>query len=226
MQLPVAKTISPAPQRNSAGVALAVMAVTLLLAGPAQAAPPAEPIPAQGGLLRGHEQEVQKNTYGLGVSAGLFGYLGFAYRQYFGNSAVQLNILPIVYDRGDYLALHFGAQYIHYMLVWSRGRTLAFTPASTSLRLVTGAHIAVTRDDGGIDVADANCIGATCKAVEGAQAPADTFASAAAGFGLEFGGVTRSGFSASVDLLMTVMWDREGFWAASPLPYGALMYSW
>lgn len=221
MQLPVIGMISHRSARilQRTAVALAALALTLL-AGRVEAAAPAASVPVQSGLLRSHKQDFQANRHALGVTAGLPGSFGLAYRHYFSNSALQLNLLPIYWDRGDYLAVHVGAQYIHYMLVWARGRTPTFTPASTSLRLVAGTHFSISRDNG---EAPGCTVGGVCQTF---KAPAETYASVAAGFGLEFGAVTRQGFSASIDLLMTVIWDREGFFAASPLPYGALMYSW
>ena len=35
-----------------------------------------------------------------------------------------------------------------------------------------------------------------------------------------------AGFSAAVDVQMTVMWDQVGFYGAYPLPSASLMYCW
>lgn len=186
--------------------------------------------PAATGVLRGHEQEVQKNTHGLGFSAAVNPLLGFTYRHYFGNSAVQLNFLPLLADSGNYLSLHFGAEVIDYMLVWTRGsgrNSAIMNVPTTALRLVGAAGVSVTRDQStNIAVPDANC-GPVCqKAIQGNHGRIDYLGSIGAGFGFEFGAIMRPGFSLALDLMMTVLWDNDGFYAAYPLPYGTLMYNW
>jgi len=183
---------------------------------------------ADDGLLRGHESVVQRNRHGLGLVGGVSGSNGFAYRRYFGNHALQVNVLPVVLDRGDYLSVHLGAQFIEYMLVWSRGRNSFSSTqlSSTALRLVANVGLSLSREQGAIEVDAANCKTRACQDLLNAKAPIDRFMTAGIGFGLEFGAVTRAGFSVSVDVLMTGMWDQAGFYAASPLPYAALMYSW
>jgi hypothetical protein len=181
------------------------------------------------GMLFGHDQDIQKNTHGIGVSAAVYPLLGFAYRHYFGNVAVQVHVLPLLANRGDYLSLHFGAEFIDYMLVWTRahGSLGAAAMPATALRLVGSAGVSMTRDQStNITVPDANC-GATCQAsLQGNHGRIDYLTSVGAGFGFEFGAIMRPGFSLAVDLMMTALWDNEGFYAAYPLPYGTLMYNW
>lgn len=170
-------------------------------------------------MVRGYESDLQKNHYAIGLTGGVGGSNGFGYRQYFGNTGIQINVLPLVANRGDYLAIYVGGQVINYMVAWTRGHT--------ALRLVGAGSVKISRDQSSnISVPAANCTTPQCKAITTSKAPVDYFTSAGAGFGFEFGAVTRPGFSASIDLMMTVMWDNAGFYSAYPLPYGALMYNW
>lgn len=211
----------------------ASLALLVCLQAPALAAefspPPVKPAAATG-VLRGHEQDVQKNTHGLGFSAAVNPLLGFTYRRYFGNSAVQLNVLPLLADSGNYLSLHFGVEVIDYMLVWTRGgrNSALMNVPTTALRLVGAAGVSLERDQStNISVPDANCQTQVCKdAIQGNHGRIDYLGSVGAGFGFEFGAIMRPGFSLALDLMMTVLWDNDGFYATYPLPYGTLMYNW
>lgn len=212
-------------------LSLAVVLLTLILLPHAGFAAPPPPATADtdDGMLFGHDGDIQKNTHGVGVSASVYPLLGFTYRHYFGNVAVQVHVLPLLADRGDYLSLHFGVEFIDYMLVWTRGSHAALSQAmpATALRLVSAAGVSMTRSQStNIDVPSANC-GTVCQeSLQGNHGRIDYLTSAGVGFGFEFGAVMRPGFSLAVDLMMTALWDNDGFWAAYPLPYGTLMYNW
>lgn len=184
---------------------------------------------AQSKVLVGHEGEVQKNTHGLGVAVDpKGGLMGFAYRHYFGNTALQIDALPLYADRGDYLAMFFGVQAVNYALVWSGSGRGSVLPATTALRLTGGLSLRAERDQATstIEVDVSNCQTQACKDIVNAKPKVTYMASAAAGFGFEFGAIQRSGFSLAADLMMTVLWDDIGFYGAYPLPYATLMYSW
>lgn len=183
---------------------------------------------AQAKVLVGHEGQIQNNTHGIGVAGDFQGGLsGFAYRHYFGNHAVQIDALPLYADRGDYVAMYFGLQYVNYALVWSGARRGALLPATTALRLTLAGSVHAERDQtAAISVAAENCQTQACKDIVASRADVVTRYSAAGGFGFEFGAIQRSGFSLAVDLMMTVLWDKVGFDGAYPLPYVTLMYSW
>ena len=187
----------------------------------------AAPVSAQSsGPIAGHAAEVQKNSNGLGFALDpKGGLLGFAYRHYFGNTAIQIDLLPIYKNRGDNIAIYAGGQVVNYALVWPGGRG-ASLPTTTALRLTAGAGINVNRDQEQISIEDPNCLTETCKKITQSQAPVTYNYKLAGGFGFEFGAVQRSGFSVCVDIMMTVLWDQIGFYGAYPLPYATLMYSW
>ena len=185
----------------------------------AQTSSPSTPTSSGSSMARGYETDLQRNHYAIGITGGVGGSSGLGYRQYFGNTGIQINVLPLIYNRGDYLGIWVGGQVINYMVAWTRGHT--------ALRLVGAGSVKISRDQSAnITVPDANCASVQCKAITTHKAPVDYFTSAGAGFGFEFGAVTRPGFSASIDLMMTVMWDNDGFYSAYPLPYGSLMYNW
>ncbi|MBI5609381.1 MAG: hypothetical protein HY902_10935 [Deltaproteobacteria bacterium] len=204
-----------------AGVVGAMLALTI-----AGAAQPAQAQAAK--VLVGHESQVQNNSHGLGVAGDFKGGLsGFAYRHYFGNNALQIDLLPLYADRGNYLAMYFGAQYINYALVWSGARRGALLPTTTALRLTLAGSVHAERDQQtAISVDTTNCQTQQCKDITNAKSAVSVMYSMAGGFGFEFGAVQRSGFSVAADLMMTVLWDRVGFYGAYPLPYASLMYSW
>lgn len=184
---------------------------------------------AQSKVLVGHDSVVQNNSHGIGV-AGDFqgGLMGFAYRHYMGNHALQVDFLPLYADRGDYLAMYFGVQYVNYALVWSGARRGAILPTTTALRLTVAGSVHAERDQTApaVSVADGNCQTAACQDIVNSRAKVVTRYSAAGGFGFEFGAIQRPGFSVAADLMMTVLWDKLGFDGAYPLPYVSLMYSW
>lgn len=205
-----------------------ILALLLTAAALAATAQPRAAL-GQAKVLVGHEVEVQKNDHGVGVAVDpKGGLMGFAYRHYFGNTALQIDALPLYADRGDYLAMFFGMQVINYALVWSGSGRGSVLPATTALRLTGGLSLRAERDQAvsTIEVDTANCRTQACKDIVNAKPKVTYMASGAAGFGFEFGAIQRSGFSFAADLMMTVLWDDIGFYGAYPLPYATLMYSW
>ncbi len=186
----------------------------------------AAPALAQKGPMVGHSEAVQKNDHGLGFAVDFKGgLLGFAYRHYFGNTAVQLDVLPLYQDRGASIAIYGGMQIVNYALVWPGGRSGGL-PTTTALRLTGGAGVNVNREQETIQIDDPNCQTVVCQKITQSKSPVTWMVKAAGGFGFEFGAVQRSGFSVAADLMMTVLWDDVGFYGAYPLPYFTLMYSW
>lgn len=179
------------------GIAAAV--VLLALATPALGA--TEVIP-------GHKQRIQNNSHALGLSLGIAGSSGFAYRYYFANSFVQANLLPLVADRGDFLAAMAGLHIAHYMLVWNTTTSRALLPTTTALRVVGGGTMYIKREKDDLGTRTRKTL------------------SAAAGVGFEMGAVMKHGFSVSFDIMLTSLWEDSEFQALVPLPYGAVMYSW
>lgn len=199
----------------------------LLLAAAALAVP--QTGEAQG-LVRGHEQQVQRNSHALGLCGGYPGASGFAYRKYLGDTYVQANILPLVADRGDFLAMMFGISVGHYLVMWQRNNSLSLMPTTTALRVVGIASTFFSRDATFSDaVSAAPCVGTDCTGTTTTKtttAKTENTTGIGAGIGFEFGAIMRHGFSFSLDLMLTATWDDAGFDWLVPIPYGAVMYSW
>ncbi|MCO4761016.1 MAG: hypothetical protein KC502_05895 [Myxococcales bacterium] len=178
-------------------------------------------------VLPGHKVQLQRNSHALGLTGGYGGANGFAYRQYFGNSYVQMNLLPLVADQGDFLAVMVGASFARYLIVWNRPRSVSLMPSTTALRLVGQASTYFKRDkspDGSFE--QAPCTGVSCNSDLKTSATTENITSVGAGVGFEFGGLLRNGFSMSLDVLLTSVWDEVGFDMLVPLPYASVMYSW
>jgi hypothetical protein len=204
-----------------------VLATGLGVLTPLSAHALAPTTPSKTGMLRGHEGQVQRNRFGIGLTGGVDGSTGFAYRQYFGNSALQVNLLPIVADRGNYVAVFLGAQYIDYMLVWAQGsRSRALAPSTTALRLVANTSVHLSSDDSSMNIDCGTDPTPECKALQQVGTETTAYTSAGVGFGFEFGAVQRPGFSVALDLVMTARWENTRFYAAYPLPHATMMYSW
>lgn len=174
------------------------------------------------GLAQGAEPPV---SHGLGFQVSAYPTLGFVYRHYFERNAVQVNLLPYVLEGGDKVFVSVGAQWYYYALEWSNsGHGLA--PATGALRLVAGGGASISREGDKISVPSENCNTAACQALVGERTPLNYLFSGALGFGVELGAPRRTGFSVGLDLLMTVLFDNEGFYGAYPLPHASAVYSW
>ncbi len=187
----------------------------------------ARPAAAADTLAKGYEEAISQNHHGLGISFGVGGLNGIAYRHYFGNFAVQADVFPLIADSGNYVAVFGGLTFIDYLLMWNKAARSTLFPATSALRFVGSTGVWVSRSQSNnISVAQANCLTADCQAIVNQKAAVDYFAHVGLGLGVEFGAIARPGFSAAVDVQMTVMWDQAGFYGAYPLPSATLMYSW
>ena len=190
-------------------------------------APP--PATAADTMAKGYEETINQNHHGLGASVGVGGLNGIAYRHYFGNMALQIDVFPLVADGGNYIAVFGGLTFIDYLLMWNKAARSSLFPATSALRFVSGTGVWLSRgQDSTYSVPIANCQGADsiCQQIVRQSAPVRYFSHFGLGIGVEMGAIARPGFSAAIDLQMTVMWDQDGFYGAYPLPSGALMYSW
>jgi hypothetical protein len=186
----------------------------------------ARPASAADSVAKGYEETISQNHHGIGVSFGVGGLNGVAYRHYFGNFAIQADILPLVADSGNYVAVFGGLSFIDYLVMWNRASRNTIFPSTTALRFVGGTGIWLSRQANSISVPQANCQTAECQAINNRSAPVDYFAHVGLGLGIEMGAIAQPGLSAAIDLQMTVMWDQAGFYGAYPLPSGSLMYNW
>ncbi len=201
--------------------------VTLVLVALGLVVAMASPVLAADRLMRGHQEALTRNRHGLGLTFGWAGATGFAYRHYFGNTLVEANLLPLVTDQGDWLAIMMGVSGAHYMLVWQRMRG-SVLPRTTALRAVVKATTFFSRDATVLNEtpAEPNCVGTGCATTLSKDAKLENLTSLAGGFGFEFGAVLEPGFSMAVDMMFTVLWDEEGFQAVLPLPYLGVLYNW
>ncbi len=178
-------------------------------------------------LTKGYEETLSQNHHGLGMSFGVGGLNGIAYRHYFGNMAVQADIFPLIADSGNYVAVFGGLTFIDYLLMWNKAARSTLFPATSALRFVGSTGVWVSRNQSNnIAVPNVNCNTPECLAIVNRSAPTDYFAHVGLGVGVEIGAIARPGFSAAFDVQMTVMWDQIGFYGAYPLPSATLMYSW
>lgn len=159
-------------------------------------------------VLAGHKQKLQNNTHALGLTFGVAGATGFAYRYYLGNYYVQASVLPLVADQGDYLAMLTAVQFAHYLLVWNNTTAGKMLPTTTALRVSLGGSAFWLTEK------------------KDAISHQENTLAAQFGFGFEMGAVMRPGFSISFDVLLTSIWENGEFDSLIPMPYGAVMYSW
>ncbi len=178
-------------------------------------------------VAKGYEETIGQNHNGLGVSFGVGGLNGLAYRRNFGNLALQLDVLPLIASSGNYLAVFGGLTFIDYLVMWNKASRSTFFSSTTALRLVGSTGVWLSRDQSSVaKVPAANANTPQAQAINNASAPIDYFAHVGIGVGLEMGAIARPGFSAALDVQMTVMWDQIGFYGAYPLPSASLMYNW
>ena len=92
--------------------------------------------------------------------------------------------------------------------------------------MAAGGGVALTRDATKVSVPADNCQTAACQKIVNDKTPLQYLASGGLGFGVEFGARRRGGISLAIDLVMTVLYDNEGFYGAYPLPSLSAGYSW
>lgn len=186
----------------------------------------ARPASAADSMAKGYEETISQNHNGVGVSFGVGGLNGIAYRHYFGNFAIQADILPLVADSGNYVAVFGGMTFIDYLVMWNRASRNTIFPSTTALRFVGSTGVWLSRQSSSVAVPAANANTPEAQAINARSAPVDYFAHVGLGLGVEMGAIAQPGLAAAIDVQMTVMWDQDGFYGAYPLPSASLMYNW
>jgi hypothetical protein len=195
---------------------------------PAQAAPGRAPI--QGGSI----VREQNNLHALGISGGFAPGSGFAYRRYFDNTMLQGVLFAMITNRGKDATVWGGLSAAQYLLVWHEDRRASVLPDTSALRLVGGVSYLYDRaSDTFIDDVKVNPNCVDTRSQDCARPPQEVsevstthWFSAGLGIGFEFGAIMTPGFSVSLDLALTAMFDQNGLQQIWPLPAIALMYSW
>ncbi len=165
-------------------------------------------------VIPGHQRVLQTNTHALGFSGGWAGATGFCYRHYFANTFLQVNALPVMANRGDFLMLMGGVTAGHYLIMWHSPSMGSMIPSTTALRAVATGTASLSRDT------------TTDEKSGKSVTESEQKMSLAGGVGFEFGALMHHGFSISFDLMLTAWWDDKGFNSLLPLPYGAIVYNW
>ncbi|MCB9738061.1 MAG: hypothetical protein H6747_02260 [Deltaproteobacteria bacterium] len=184
--------------------------------------------------MGGHRVQEQTNRHALGISGGLAPGSGFAYRRYIGNTMLQGVLFAMITNRGKDATVWGGLSAAQYLLVWHEDRRASVLPDTSALRLVGGVSYLYDRttdtffDDlkvnpNCVDTATQSCARSTKEVNEISKTH---WISAGIGIGFEFGAIMRPGFSVSLDLALTAMFDQNGLQQLWPLPALALMYSW
>ena len=200
---------------------------------PAKVPAAAAPAPA------GQRITDQKNVHGLGLAFGILGASGFVYRHYIDQWFIQANGLAIYTDGGNFMAFMAGIQAGHYLSVWQTNNAHNTLPNTIALRLVGGTSYSLGRSTSGgagddevptaIDIGGADSARPspdTSATTQDTTVERETVASFDLGIGFEVGSVMRPGFSAALDILLTVSRRNGAFHSAMPMPKVALMYSW
>lgn len=212
---PVRELPAPAPIPQPTVKPAAAAAV------PAARSAPAAPAAEGGGGVAAPSNPQQSNVHGIGVAGSFATGSGLTYRRYFGNTSVQASFLAVITDRGDEAVAFVGASAVQYLLVWYSPGARGLLPASTALRLVGGAHYYLRRWK-----EDTSFMSSNNFWTQRTEQKRDSSINIGAGLGFEFGGIVRSGFSLSTDLVLTAAIDDAGLEYILPLPQAALVYSW
>lgn len=245
-----AQPVGPAPERPTSATATDPAAVPPYQPPPMAVAPlPVREPPAAhapqlpagalsvGGAAAPEPTRGQNNVHGLGFSASYSSGSGFTYRRYFGDTAVQFAGLAVIQNRGDDAWILAGIGATQYLLVWHQPNSRGLLPAVTALRLTGGTSVFhdATSTQNFVPVKEAcadpfDLVACPVDAVP--TTTKQTMANLGVGIGFEFGGVMRSGFSLSLDLLLTAAFkltatdSRRGLAFIYPLPQMALIYNW
>ncbi len=197
---------------------------------PAAAAPaaPARPAaaPASVGVRDGAPEPKrpdpeQSNVHGIGIAGSFATGTGLTYRRYFGNTSVQLACLAIITDRGNDAVAFVGGSLVRYVLVWSSPGARGLLPSTSALRVVGGAHYYLRRWQENTTTEPTQGV-----IVPQSEQKRQSSFNLGAGLGFEFGGIVKSGFSLSLDLVLTAAIDKDGLDYILPLPQSSLVYSW
>lgn len=190
-------------------------------AAPVPAAKPAAAPIARDSAETDRPDAEQTNVHGIGVAGSFATGTGLTYRRYFGNTSLQLTCLAIITDRGRDAVAFAGGSVVQYVLVWNSAGARGLLPSSSALRLVGGAHYYLRKW----------LENTTTEPTNGIITPASvqkrtSSVNVGAGLGFEFGAIVKSGFSLSLDLVLTAAFDDKGLDYILPLPQAALVYSW
>lgn len=212
---------APAPAQES-GPPVRELPPPAPLPQPAAAKPAAEPAaPLAPSTKPAAPAAQQNNVHGIGVAGSFTTGSGLTYRRYFGNTSVQATVLAIITDRGDDAVAFVGASAVQYLLVWHSPGSRGLLPSTTALRVVGGAHYYLKRW-----IEDTGTFSANGIFTPKLERKSDSSVNLGVGLGFEFGGIVRSGFSLSTDLVLTAAIDEKGLDYILPLPQAALVYSW
>jgi hypothetical protein len=220
----------------AAAMGLPALAAAQEASAPVRELPPPAPLPAplpaaevkpspdaaaSGPVKPAAPAAQQNNVHGIGVAGSFTTGSGLTYRRYFGNTSVQATLLAIITDRGDDAVAFVGASAVQYLLVWHSPGSRGLLPSTTALRVVGGAHYYLKRW-----IEDTGTFSANGIFTPKLERKSDSSLNVGAGLGFEFGGIVRSGFSLSTDLVLTAAIDEQGLDYILPLPQAALVYSW
>jgi hypothetical protein len=159
-------------------------------------------------VIPGHSRTIQSNSHALGFTGGFAGATGFTYRHYFGNNFVQANALPLMANRGEFLMMMAGLSAGRYLLLWHSPSMGSIIPSTTAMRALMTTSMSYKSD------------------TTTAKTDVNKEYSLAGGIGFEFGALMSHGFSISFDVMLTSVWDQNGFDFLMPLPYGTVVYNW
>ncbi len=212
-----APSAAPAADPNNSSEDPAVLAPPPARVAPvtpppvARSAQPRQPsdIPAQ-----------QTNIHALGAVASYTTGAGFAYRHYFGDTQLQISAIGLLTDRGNSALAFGGVEIAQYLMMWYQPGGRGWLPQMTSLRAVAGAtyYYSKTQDTSSQFTGSTliTTTTTTTKAMPGIGA----------GLGFEFGGVMRSGFSLTLDILLTAGFEDSVLSFIYPLPALSIFYNW
>lgn len=162
----------------------------------------------------------QTNVHALGAVASYTTGAGFAYRHYFGDTQLQISAIGILTDRGNSAIAFGGIEIAQYLMMWYQPGGRGWLPQMTSLRAVGGATYYYSRtQDTSSQFTGSTIITTTTtttKAMPGIGG----------GLGFEFGGVMRSGFSLTLDILLTAGFEDGVLSFIYPLPALSIFYNW
>ena len=178
--------------------------------------PPASPMRMVGEAAPRADKQV--NVHGLGVAGSFATGTGLTYRRYWDNTVLQVAALGIATDRGENTLAFVGASVGQYLFVWGgRGVSAGVLPSTTALRVVGGGQWYERRSKDTVLLPSGQTRDERTRQRD---------LSAGVGIGFEFGGLVRTGFSLSIDLLLTATWRNGQLESVLPLPQSALVYSW
>ncbi len=202
------------------------------IAQPVPRAPRGRRLPAPG--RRGRKVTQQNNRFGLGITGGWSPGSGFSFRHYLGRTAIQGTFFAMITERGSDATLFGGLAVTRYLLVWHEYNRPGLLPDTSALRLTGSASylyrksvdrkVEKVKDNPACNDKLTDPCTVTQKVTETKRSQWDAFLGG--GIGFEFGAVMRPGFSLSLDLILTAMFDKDELYQLLPVPAIGLMYNW